>query len=694
MSSILLNLLDQRLCLRLTQTLLHLFWEGTVIGLCAFAMVRICRTATARMRYGIHAVALALMALCIPVTFAWIDPAGSPPGEPVVVSGIGSTRSTATTASERNAFGAPGLDPRAPFVDAAATNESRLFDWVRRASPYATGAYLFGVLAMLARLIFALWGSHRLRRCAVAIGDQELLSQIRLQARRIGLKVIPIVAYCERITIPVVVGILRPMILLPLGVTAELDAEQLLVILAHEMAHIRRFDLLVNVLQRLLETVLFFHPAAWYVSRQLTMERENCCDDAVVQAGNETTRYASALVRMAELCVSRRRPVRATQLAALAAGGSNGTQLKFRILRLLDGERSPRLMRADALALIVTVALIAGTMAGAWRHAVAEQADRPGQHQKITAISPQVQAVTISERYVGQIHAQRHIKVRALQKGYLEDVPVKEGQMVKQGDLMFRVKPILYQAKLDAELAEVKRAQLEFNSKKKLYDKKVISEDELALCETPLAKAKANAQLAAAELDFTAVKAPFDGIVGRLNYQQGGLVDSGEAVTILSDNSQIWVYFNVPEAHYFQYMADPNKDDLKIELVLANGKKFEPVGKIGAIDADFNNENGSIPFRADFPNPNRLLRHGQTGTIVISHVVNGALVIPQRATFEVLQKRYVYVIDKEDVAHLREIVIQNESDDIFVIKKGLDVNDKIVLDGIRQVHDGEKVEYE
>jgi membrane fusion protein (multidrug efflux system) len=130
------------------------------------------------------------------------------------------------------------------------------------------------------------------------------------------------------------------------------------------------------------------------------------------------------------------------------------------------------------------------------------------------------------------------------------------------------------------------------------------------------------------------------------------------------------------------------------ELVLASGNKFDHLGKIGAIEADFNNETGNIPFRADFPNPDRLLRHGQTGNVLIHRVVNDAIVIPQRATFETLAKRYVYVVDKDDVVHQREIDIQNELDDIFVIKSGLEVNDKIVLEGVRQVREGEKVECE
>ena len=115
---------------------------------------------------------------------------------------------------------------------------------------------------------------------------------------------------------------------------------------------------------------------------------------------------------------------------------------------------------------------------------------------------------------------------------------------------------------------------------------------------------------------------------------------------------------------------------------------------IGAIEAKFNNETGNIAFRADFPNPDGLLRHGQTGNILIHRTLHNAIVIPQRATFEILDKRYVYVVGKDDVVHQREITIQHEMDDIFVIKSGLDVNDRIVLEGVRQVQDGEKVEYE
>ncbi len=315
---------------------------------------------------------------------------------------------------------------------------------------------------------------------------------------------------------------------------------------------------------------------------------------------------------------------------------------------------------------------------------------------KVVVTSPEAEAVTITQQYVCQIHSQRHINVRALEGGYLEKISVKEGQAVKKGDLMFKIFPPLYQARLDAENAEAHLAKLEFDYTQALSQKKIVSPNEVALLGAKRDKAAAKAQLAQTELNFTNIVAPFDGIVDRLLEQEGSLIKEGDMLTTLSDNSVMWVYFNVPEAQYLDYMAGPaeQQNDQKIELMLANGNKFQQLASNLLIEAKFNNETGNIPFRADFPNPKRLLRHGQTGTVYIQRVLKDALVIPQRSTFETLDKRYVYVVDKDDVVHQREIVIQNELDDIFTIKKGLKVGEKIVLEGMRQIRDGDKVEYE
>ncbi|HEY6879253.1 MAG TPA: efflux RND transporter periplasmic adaptor subunit [Polyangiales bacterium] len=346
--------------------------------------------------------------------------------------------------------------------------------------------------------------------------------------------------------------------------------------------------------------------------------------------------------------------------------------------------------------------------------------------------TPVAQDVVVTRTYVCQIHSRRHIEVRAIDSGYLQQVRVQEGQKVQQGAVMFKIVPVLYQAKLDTEAAEAQLAQIKYNNTKTLSNKAVVSEQELALAQAELARAKARVGLAQAEVNFTELKAPFDGIIDRQHQQQGSLVNEGDVLSTLSDNEVMWVYFNVPEARYLEYKAGLDKETLEVELQLANGEVFPYPGKIGAIEADFNNETGNIAFRADFPNPDNLLRHGQTGTILIHQKVRNAVVIPQRSTFEILANRYVYVIEPDTkqgaqpaaphgeghapeheehatehgaqhheksggqygIVRQREIVVQDELDDIYLIKNGLKISDKIIFEGVRQVRDGDRVEYE
>ncbi|MBY0589270.1 efflux RND transporter periplasmic adaptor subunit, partial [bacterium] len=178
---------------------------------------------------------------------------------------------------------------------------------------------------------------------------------------------------------------------------------------------------------------------------------------------------------------------------------------------------------------VATVVLASLCMTACEEHA--EHAHE--EHHKIVVTTPETKDVTLTQQYVCQIHSQRHIKVKALESGYLETIPVKEGQTVKQGDLLFKVVPTLYQARLDAALAEAQLAQLEYNNTKKLFQDKVVSENEVMLLQAKLAKAQANAKLAEAELNFAQVHAPFDGIVDRLHEQQGSLVEEGDILTTL-----------------------------------------------------------------------------------------------------------------------------------------------------------------
>jgi membrane fusion protein (multidrug efflux system) len=308
--------------------------------------------------------------------------------------------------------------------------------------------------------------------------------------------------------------------------------------------------------------------------------------------------------------------------------------------------------------------------------------------------SPLKKDTTITKEYVSQIHAISHIELRALEKGYLQKIFVDEGQFVRKGQPMFQIMPMLYEAEQQKAQAEANFAEIEYRNTKALADSNVVSKNELALAKAKWDKAKAELSLAQVHLGFTDIRAPFDGIMDHFQVRLGSLVGEGDLLTTLSDNSKMWVYFNVPEAEYLDYKTRSEKEGmLKVGLRMANNKLFEYPGVVETIEADFNNQTGNIAFRATFPNPKKLLRHGETGNIQVVQSLKDAMIIPQKATFEVLEKKYVYVIDKNNVIRSREITIAAELPHIFVVQGGLKEDDKILLEGLRQVHENEKIHY-
>lgn len=313
---------------------------------------------------------------------------------------------------------------------------------------------------------------------------------------------------------------------------------------------------------------------------------------------------------------------------------------------------------------------------------------------KFTVTSPLVKDTVINRDYVCQIHAIQHIELRALEKGYLEKIYVDEGQLVHKGQLMFQIMPIIYNAELKKAEAEANYADIEYQNTKLLSEKNVVSPAELALAKAKYDKAVADVSLAKAHLQFTEIRAPFDGIMDHFHVRLGSLVDEGDLLTTLSDNSSMWVYFNVPEAEYLTYKMQASKDvPTKVNLLMANNQLFNQSGVVQTIEADFNNETGNIAFRATFPNPDGLLRHGETGSIQMPTILKNALIIPQKSTFEVLEKKYVFVVDKDNTVHSKEVTIAAELPDIYIIKDGLAPGDKIMLEGIRKVKENDKIEF-
>lgn len=307
--------------------------------------------------------------------------------------------------------------------------------------------------------------------------------------------------------------------------------------------------------------------------------------------------------------------------------------------------------------------------------------------------SPVKMDTVITDEFVCQIHSINNIEMRALEKGYLQDIYVDEGQFVKKGQPMFQIMPLMYEAELQKAEAEANFAEVEYKNTKALADSNIVSENELSLAKAKLDKAKAELKIAEVHLGFTSIKAPFDGIMDRLHVRKGSLIDEGELLTTLSDNSQMWVYFNVPEAQYLNFKAhSPSGNKTKVSLMMANNEQFGYPGVVETIEAEFNNETGNIPFRATFSNPEGLLRHGETGNILMPVPLKDAIVIPQKATYEILDKKYVYVVGDDNVVRSRQIVIAEELPHLYVVKTGLEEHDKILLEGLRKVKENQVIE--
>jgi membrane fusion protein, multidrug efflux system len=326
---------------------------------------------------------------------------------------------------------------------------------------------------------------------------------------------------------------------------------------------------------------------------------------------------------------------------------------------------------------------------GCGGHADAESHGHTGE---LLVTSPLRTDTELSRDYVCQIRASQHIEVRALERGYLEEVFVDEGQTLSEGQPMFQIMPTLHQAELDRAKAEAEAARIEYANTELLAAKEVVSQNELALAKARLDKANAEVALSDAHRRLTAINAPFDGLMGLLEVRRGSLLDEGELLTTLSDNSKMWVYFNVTEAEYLDYEArSDGRPPPKVTLVLANNEVFDHPGAIETIAADFNNETGTIAFRATFPNPTGLLRHGETGNVRLTTTLPSALLIPQQATFEVLDDRFVFVVDDEGVVQQRKITIAEELPHVFVVADGLAETDRILLEGLRKVQNGQAI---
>jgi len=314
---------------------------------------------------------------------------------------------------------------------------------------------------------------------------------------------------------------------------------------------------------------------------------------------------------------------------------------------------------------------------------------------KFIVTSPIRIDTSFTKEYVSQIKSVRNIEIRAQEKGYLQNIYVDEGQSVKAGQLLFKIMPKIYEAELLKAQAEEKAAVIELQNAKTLADKNVVSKNEQLMAQAKLEQAKAEVSLARLHLSFTEIRAPFDGTIDRIPLKLGSLVDEGELMTSLSDNTQMFAYFNVSEPEYLSYQTNiKDRADKKVSLLLANNEVYQSKGNVEIIESEFNNETGNIAFRARFPNPDKLLKNGETGEVQMIVPLHQALVIPQKSTYEIQDKVYVFVVDKNGVVGSKNVVIASEMPDLYVVSSGISDGDKILLEGVQKVKDDEKIKFE
>jgi membrane fusion protein (multidrug efflux system) len=326
--------------------------------------------------------------------------------------------------------------------------------------------------------------------------------------------------------------------------------------------------------------------------------------------------------------------------------------------------------------------------------------------EKFQVIKPIVQTVSYKNEYVAEIHSVRYVEVRSRVKGYVEQVHVDEGQFVHEGQLLFTISSKEYkhelqkaQAALKNAIADLKAAEVELSNTRSLVEKNIVSKAELKILEAKVEalkasveEAEAHKEQAALNLSFSQIKAPYKGIINRIANKMGSLINEGDMMTTISDNKEVFAYFHLSESDYLNYIASKDKEESqRVSLVLANQTMYNHEGIIEIIESEFDRSTGNIAFRARFPNPDKILKHGANGKIIVREDIENALLVPQKSTFEIQDKLYAFVVKKDSVVEQRNIVSKLRLPHYFVIESGLSKDESIIYEGVQSLKDGDKI---
>jgi len=330
------------------------------------------------------------------------------------------------------------------------------------------------------------------------------------------------------------------------------------------------------------------------------------------------------------------------------------------------------------------------------------------ENKKIPVTTVMEKDISLDRMYVADIQAIQNVELRSRVSGFLEKIHIDAGKFVKKGQLLFTISDGEYRAEvsrakasLNSIIADAKTVELELERVKLLVQKKILSATEMEVAQAKYAaqharieEAKAALDHAQAKLAYTKIYAPYDGIIDRIPLKAGSLLEEGTLLTSVSDISSVFAYFNISENEYLDYLrSKPQEDpsDKIVRLVLSDGKQYEFSGEIETVASEFQENTGSIAFRARFPNPEFLLKHGATGKIKLTNEIESALVLPQKAVFEVQDKNYVFVVDESNKVTMRNFVPKARMDDFYIVASGLQKGETIVYEGIQNIKDGMQV---
>lgn len=336
-----------------------------------------------------------------------------------------------------------------------------------------------------------------------------------------------------------------------------------------------------------------------------------------------------------------------------------------------------------------------------------QMAQGPSQYEMLTVGTTDREIPTA---YSATIRGRQDIDIYPQVAGTISQLSVNEGQSVTKGQTLFIIDQVPYKAALQtaeanvqAAKASVATAQLTYDSKKELFAKNIVSQFDLSTAHNMLLTAQAQLALAEAQrvnaannLSYTVVKSPSNGVIGKLPYRVGALVSATipKPLTVVSDNSQVYVYFSMNENHLLgltrQYGSIDNtlKQMPDVQLMLNDGSLYENTGRVESITGVIDTSTGTATLRAAFTNANGLLHSGSTGNIIMPNIRKGCIVVPQSATFDVQDKIFVFkAIDgKASSAAIEVEKISNGKE--YIVKSGLTAGDVIVAEGVGLLREG------